>query len=413
MIRSTSKIALLASFSVAVSGAVAAAQDSDPNAGTIDQVQLNDVWAEMDVYVPAYTGQAASTSTAVGNNAAALRISGDVSSEISQDFDASASAVNGLRGYAAGTALATTTAYGNASSGGTDYGNNTYRAQQNAAGSIDAQTRVELAGAYDGAAATTAIANVSSTDNNFGESDTDQVQQSAANVSAETDADMAINGYYASFATTAGANATSATGYTSTSTNRARQTTAAGSTVQASTDVYMQDGTNVSSVTNAFGNSATVNNEWGYATLGQEGAPTEQTNGADVDAQSWVTLDQWSGYATSSAYGVGNSALISNVGSDTVMYANQTNDGTVGSQASFSGQSWTGGTGSVAATSIGNAATATVCNYCSDAAVGGRVNQTNNGQVYAYGQASSTYGNAITGSATAIGNAATIQSAGD
>ena len=126
-----------------------------------------------------------------------------------------------------------------------------------------------------------------------------------------------------------------------------------------------------------------------------------------------VTLDHWSGYATASSYGVGNSALISNVGSDTAIYANQTNDGTVGSQASFSGQSWVGGTGMVSATSIGNAATATVCNYCSDAAVGGRINQTNNGQVYAYGQATSVYGNGIYGSATAIGNSATLQSAGE
>lgn len=405
----TTRVTTLTALGLAMSIAAATAQDS----GTIDQVQLGDVWSDMDVYVPEQTSEAVSTSTALGNNAAALRISGDVSSEISQDFDATASATNRLRGYSAGIAVATTTAYGNAASGGTDEGTNSYRVTQNASGLVEARTDIELPGAGEMASATTAIANVSSTDNNFGASVADQVQESSADVIARTDADMCCDGYYASFATTAGANATSATGYTSTSTNRARQTTAAGSSVQASTDVYMNDGTNVSAVTSAFGNSATVHNEWGYATLGQEGAPVEQLNGADIEAQSYVTLDHWSGYATSSAYGVGNSALISNVGSDTAIYADQTNDGTVGSQASFTGQSWTGGTGMVSATSIGNAATATVCNYCSDAAVGGRINQTNNGQVYAYGRAASTYGNAIYGSATAIGNAATLQSAGE
>ena len=310
-------------------------------------------------------------------------------------------------------AVATTTSYGNAAQGGTDYGSNAYYADQTASGLVEAYTDIELLGASELASATTAIANVSSTDNNYGESDASQVQQSSADVIAETDADMCCDGYYASFATSAGANATSSTGYTSTNINRVQQETAAGSSVQAATDVYMNDGNNVSAVTNAFGNSATVYNEWGYASLGQEGEPVEQRNGADIDAQTYVTLDHWSGYATASSYGVGNSALISNVGSDTAIYANQTNDGTVGSQASFSGQSWVGDTGMVSATSIGNAATATVCNYCSDAAVGGRINQTNSGQVYAYGQATSVYGNGIYGSATAIGNSATLQSAGE
>lgn len=413
MTPSLNRFVLAAMLAAASPAAMALAQDASSEPGTITQLQLSDVWSDMDVYIPEETGQAASTSTAIGNSAAAVRIEGDVSSEITQEFDASVTATNRLRGYSAGTAVATTTAYGNAASGGTDYGTNTYRTDQRASGEIEARTDFELLGAGQAASATTAIANVSSTDNNFGTNDTDQVQQSAANVTAETDADMCCDAYSSSFATTAGANATSATGYTSTNTNRARQTTAEGTAVRASTDVYMNDGANVTAATNAFGNSATVHNEWGYATLGQEGAPTEQVNNAEIDAQSWVTLDHWSGFATSSAYGVGNSALISNVGSDTVIYADQTNNGTVGSQASFTGESWTGGTGAVTATSIGNAATATVCNYCSDGAVGGRINQTNNGQVYAYGQATSTYGNAIYGSATAIGNSATLQSAGE
>lgn len=413
MIRFSKTKALTTALLLSAAPVYGFAQDTGADHGEIDQVQFGDVWADMDVYVPESTVEVGSTSTAMGNNASSVRISGDVSAEIRQDFNASATATNRLRGYSAGNAVATTTAYGNAASGGTDYGTNTYRLQQTAAGTVDARTVIGLESAGTITSATTAIANVSSTDNNFGESVSDQVQQSSANVRAETDADMCCDGYYANFITSAGANATSSTGYTSTNTNRARQETAAGSRVEAATDVYMGDGTNVTAMTNAFGNSATVYNEWGYATLGQEGAPTEQVNGADIDAQTYVTLDHWSGYANASAYGVGNSALISNVGSDTVMYADQTNDGSVTTTASFAGESWTGGTAMVSATSIGNAATATVCNYCSEASVGGRINQVNNGQVQAFGQAQSVYGNAVYGSATAIGNAATLQSAGD
>ena len=64
-------------------------------------------------------------------------------------------------------------------------------------------------------------------------------------------------------------------------------------------------------------------------------------------------------------------------------------------------------------TAIGNAATATVCNFCSDGAVGGRINQNNAANIIAQGQASISYGGSVYGSASAVGNAATIQSLGE
>ena len=386
---------------------------SQISSGTIDQVQFGDVWSQMDVQLPDHTPDAVSTSTSVGNLANATLKSGDVDSEVRQSFDAVSRATNNLEGYSAGTAVSTTTAYANASSGGTSYGSNSYFAQQDAEGTVDAYSRVDLFQTNQAAGATTAIANVSTSDNYDGFSISDQTQYSNADVTAETDADVYQNGTSASFATTAGGNASSSTGYTSTDYNRALQRTESGTRVSASTDVYMRDGTNVTAATNSFGNSATVNNEWGYATLGVDGEDTVQENNADIDAQSYVTLDQWNGYATSSAYGVGNSALISNVGSDTVMYADQTNSGTVTSYAKLEGASWSGGAGILTSTAIGNAATATVCNYCSEASVGGRINQTNSANINAYGQANTSYGGVVQGSATAVGNAATLQSLGN
>lgn len=388
------------------------AESDETVTGTIDQSQTGDVWSDMDVELTDHTPNAAATSTAVGNLASATQIAGDVNATVNQEFDARSVATNLLRGYSAGTAVSTTTAYGNASSGGTNYGANSYYANQAAGGSVEAYSRTDLTQANQVSSAATAVANVSTSDNNYGYSIADQTQYSAANVTAETDADMCCDGTSASFATTAGANASSATGYTSTSYNRALQQTESGSRVSGSTDVYMGYGTNVTAATNSFGNSATVHNEWGYATLGAEGAETKQDNRADIDAQTYVTLDHWDGYANASAYGVGNSALISNLGSDTALYADQDNSGSVYSYAKLDGTSWTGGTGVVTSTAIGNAATATVCNYCSEAAVGGRVNQVNSGSVYAQGQATTSYGGTVYGSASAIGNAATLQSTG-
>ena len=103
MIRSTNRLTLAAALALALGAGAARAQDSDPEAGAINQLQLNDVWAAMDVYVPESTGAAVSTATSLGNTAAALRISGDVSSEITQTFDARSTATNRLRGYSAGT----------------------------------------------------------------------------------------------------------------------------------------------------------------------------------------------------------------------------------------------------------------------------------------------------------------------
>ena len=380
----------------------------------IDQVQLGDVWSGMSVDVPNYTSDAVSTSTAVGNAAAGLVMSGDVQVEVTQTLDGNVDAENALTGYSAGTAIATTTAYGNATTGGTWMGNTYYDAQQVSNGNVSADTTISLAGANQIATATTAIANVSVPSNEYGENAAFTEQESNGSVSSNTTAVMCCDNTSATFVTTAGANAVSSNGWTSTNITGAVQTTAAGQTVQAASDVYMGDGNDVLVATTGFGNSATLQNEWGYASLGQEGAELYQDNGSDIDTQTYVTLDHWSGYASASAYGVGNSGLISNIGSDTAAYAVQDNSGTVYTSASFTGNSSVGGTGIVNATSIGNAVTATLCNLCSgDSVLSGGVRQTNSGQVIARGTAFVPNSGGIYGSATAVGNSATFQSNGD
>lgn len=406
---------LLSATAIAALGALPALADevTENQPVTIDQVQLGDVWSDMQVDIPHYAPDAVSTSSAVGNAAAGLVMHGDVDAAVTQDLQGDVRATNTLSGYAAGTAIATTTAYGNAATAGTWAGNTRLNADQVSSGNVSASTDISLDGANQIATATTAIANVAVPSDEHGYQNAFHQQDSQGSVSATTTAVMCCDGASATFATTAGANAVSSTGSTSTNITGAVQTTASGETVTAASDVYMHDGHNVLVATTGFSNSATVHNEWGYASLGQEGAEVYQDNQTDVDSQTYVTLDHWSGYASSSAYGVGNSSLISNIGSDTAMHAIQDNSGTVYTSADLTGNSSVGGTGVVTATSIGNAATTTLCNYCSgDSVTRGGVSQTNSGAVIARGTAHTPNAGGIYGTATAVGNSATFQSTG-
>lgn len=390
---------------------VASAQD-ETSTVEINQVQLHDVWSDMRVEIPDTAWEASSTSTAVGNAAAGLIMQGTIDLDVTQELNGDVRADNELLGGTAGLAVATTTAYGNSATGGTWDGDNFYRAEQTSNGDVSANTRVDMDRANNIATATTGIANVSVPTDEWGKNAAFQIQESNGSVEAITDVDMCCDGTSASFATTAGGNAMSSTGSTSTNINGAVQTTASGETISASSDVYIGSGHNVLAATTGFGNSATLHNEWGYASLGREGSELFQGNDSDVDAQSYVTLDEWSGYASSSAYGVGNAAEISNVGSDTGLYAVQNNYGTVYSEASLNGSSSYDGDGIVTATSIGNAATATLCNICGDAALHGQTNQYNAGSVIARGSASVGQSGSVFGSATAVGNSSTYQSNG-
>ena len=378
----------------------------------IDQVQLNDVWSDMTVEVPKYAHDAVSTSTALGNSASGMVKSGDIDLDVFQTLEGDVGAENRLYGYSAGTAVAATTAYGNSSTGGTWNGTTFYRAEQTSNGDVSAYTDVDLAGAKHVATTTTAYANVSVPSNEYGQNSAFQIQESNGSVIAETDVDLCCNGKSATFTTTAGANAVSSTGLTSTNFNGAVQTTAFEESVKAYTDVYIHDGHNVLAASAGSGNSVTVHNQYGYATLGRDGSELFQGNGSDIDAQTYVTLDHWSGSASATAYGVGNSALISNSVSDTGLFANQENYGQVYSQAQFTGQSTVGGIAVVNATSIGNAATATLCNTCGDAALQGGINQTNSAQVIARSQGYVTHAGSVYGSATAVGNSASFESTG-
>lgn len=400
----------IAAMAAALAGP-ALAQDAASHA-EIDQVQLDDVWSNMLVEIPGDTWEVTSASTAIGNAAASQVTGGSVYSDVIQTLGANVSAGNAVHGGSTDFAVVTTTAFGNTATGSTWEGALGATTDQLAYGDISANTVVELDYAHSISSATTALANVATTSNEFGDHDSRQLQYNNGSVDAATRAVLCCTGDTASFVTTAGGNAVSSTGSTSTSIHQAEQFIANGTSIRATTEVDGGDSGEVIAATAAFGNSNTVYNEWGYVTLGQKGAPVRQDNGADINSVSAITLDNVWGYASASAYGVGNTASVSNFASDTGLYVDQANYGAISASAGLNGTGGADASGIVTATAIGNAASATLCNTCGDAAIYGSAAQYNSGTVIAQGRATDGQSGRVHGSATAVGNSSTYQSNG-
>ncbi len=407
----------LAAVSVAALLAAAPALAQESGVGrpgepiVIDQFQTGDIWSNMNVVMPDETDHAASTATASGNAAAAMAVSGDVHGEANQENTGNVGAEARLEGgLAYGQASAVATAYGNSATSTTGDGNSHVRSSQTMGGDTTASVEMELLGGNTVSSSSTAIANAVSTHAEYGDNYAEHEQYAEGSVTATTDADLCCDGTSATFSTVAGGNAVTSTGETTTAIQNATQTTAPGVTLRGTTDLYMYEATNAVAATTVAGNSYALENRFGYTALGTEEDALTQTNEGEVDAQTYVTVGAWNGYAATSAYGVGNSALVSNYGSDTTLYADQTNTGDVSAQASFDGTSSSGGVATLNSTAIGNAATASLCNVCGDAVLSGTTRQVNSGNVYSSGTMTVPSSGGVIGSASAIGNSATYQS---
>lgn len=176
-------------------------------------------------------------------------------------------------------------------------------------------------------------------------------------------------------------------------------------TVNATSNVLVGSGTNVTSAASAGGNVASIDNRWGYAQM-----DGYQENAGAVNARSEVVINDWAGFAVSGANAIGNSAMVSNIGSDATLGMVQNNfaSAPVSAYASLQGSSSSGGVGLVNASAMGNAATVYSCAGCGDSPVKveGYVSQYNYAPVTATAVASVGSAGVISASATAVGNSA-------
>ncbi|MEO0785434.1 MAG: holdfast anchor protein HfaD [Pseudomonadota bacterium] len=404
------------------SGAASAQDACDPCAGdtgapqsriVIDQIQTGDLWSNMEVRVKDTATDAAASATTVGNTAAGLVKTGDLDYDAVQTMHGNVEAAARIDGgTVTGTAITTATSYGNASTAGTWMGNSLAQSHQTMTGDTLAKSLINLDAASDVSAATTGIANVATTSGEFGDNKAFQTQASEGSVKAKTLVDIGDSDGHATFVTTAGGNTVNSAGYTTTALQGAVQATAAGEKIEGYTEVEMQSAGTAVAATTAAGNSYVLKNEFGYASLGRDGSELYQGNESEIRARTFVDLGEFTDHAAVSAYGVGNSAVVSNIGSDTEMYAIQSNFADVTSQARFNGSSMSGGVAQMSSVAIGNTATASLCVTCGIATLSGKTTQFNAANITATGAMHVTNAGGIVGSATAIGNSATYQSSG-
>lgn len=393
------RAALLACAAVLLFAPTAYAQNS--------QFQAGDVNAQTTINVGAAHDAGA---TAIGaGNVVTSTSEGDEELENLQHMDGDASANTDASVWNATGTVAVTSAVvangGTAIAGGGDVDVDT---TQLAHGDASARATFNGGNAHDTSVGASASGNVAAVSLEDGQVRFVGSQESTGAVVASTEANQdGVSGVIVSGAISSSNNLTIG-GETATVLTDTVQS-AAGSSA-ARSDLYVGYAYDASgnAIANANANSATIDNQWGYVN-----AAIDQRSEANVTADAYVTLGgDFVGFASAGAYGVGNQALVSNVGSDTVMETIQTNSGDVSANAAMSGEG--GGMALASSAAYGNNVTGSLCGYC-DTNVAGLTatnSQSNDGEVTSTARVNTPYAHTVGASSTAIGNAATYQVAG-
>lgn len=366
------------------------------------QIQWGDVSAEINVVSQNGAKTAEAVATAAGNAVSGANLSGGLEAESEQTMTGITSAAAVLRTGNVTDATAISTAQANTAQAQTVNGDLRLRSNQAAVGGdVRAFTQANTGNAQNLAAVASAASNNMATAADHGDLTASITQFATNSAHAYTDSDACCTGTTVAGASSA-INAWSSASTTST-VNAQYDQQSWGPVSEATTDVYQYRAWDVSAATTAAANSTSIANEWGYADIrGRQRSATE------VKADTRVTLGTWSGTASVSSYGVGNSSLATNVGSDMVLDIEQINTGGVDANAQFSGASTEQGDVILASTAIGNGFTGYVCSQCGDAALSGTVSQTNAGNVRSTGSITTNGAGYVVGSASAIGNSATF-----
>ncbi len=373
---------------------------------TLDQYQSGDVSAETTVDV-GHARDVGATAVASGAVANGTHNDHDVYVENTQHMDGDTSAsVDATVWHARGAIALNATALGN---GGTSeaYGvNQDIRSEQLAHGDVDAAVRFTGSNAGDAGTSATASGNTGAISQEYGQTRFVGAQDSAGSISASVEADhCCVSGQVVSGAI-ASANNLSFGGDTATILTDTQQT--ASGDVSARVDLYAGYATDASGNATANANAVTIDNRWGYVN-----ARVAQNSSAAVSADSYVTIGgDFLGFGSAGAYGVGNQAVVSNVGSNTDINVTQNNSGDISANAAFSGE---GGVSALASSAAyGNYVNASLCAYC-DANVPSMTasnSQTNSGDVRSTATIVTPNAGTVATTSTAVGNAATYQTRG-
>ena len=229
---------------------------------------------------------------------------------------------------------------------------------------------------------------------------TGAVDQSAqTTVLAETVADVQYIPAPADFSSQAVANAVQASTTGASHQDLTVRQTNAASTIEARTDVYVDNAWNLAARANVGANQTVLSNAGGSLV-----AATDQTNQGRVRAVSRARTNL-QGQTTVSARAVANEVIAGNTDIYLALDNTQLNTGGVEATATYTGVS--GYDAYVGAEAVGNSVTGSACSQC-----GGEVNitnnQTNNAAVTATTNATIGSGRAAVIGTTAVGNSATF-----
>lgn len=352
-----------------------------------------------------HTGNVNMTAAGVGNQLDVETVSAhDVTStQAFGGFVTSSAETNGVA--IDGTATTASSAYGN-SAMIDHYGDVDISLSQTAAdgSSVFSSATLRLDSyAVGNITAATAAANAVETNGYYGSTVGDITQDSGATVDARAlvEARNAGLGEFSATAASAFGNAIRSNGRESAvilSTDQANR-----GTVRASSRVNAAGGGVFTTVAaQAQGNGLDIATEWAYGE-----ARGRQDNSGDTDAEANINIGNFDiDSVIASSESLGNSAILTNLGTDTFLGLDQINTGDSRSIVRFDGGFGGEVIGSAAA--YGNAVTSWGCQFCPDTTSEGVINQTNTGQVNATFQSQYLTGWGTTGTATAVGNSATF-----
>lgn len=387
-------------ITTALAGAPAAYAQSN------NQYNSGDAAAVTDVQV-GWTTDAGATAIASGNVVTTTQDGNDSELTSAQHMDGDTSAdADATVWTASGNVAIASAAVSNGGTAVINGGSSEIDATQLAHGDATASTTLRNGYSQNAATSASASNNTAAVSTQNAELRLLMDQESTGTVSTSTRMDADLVESQAVSGSVASANNLSVGGETSTVLTATRQN-ATGANVSATSDLYVGNTTDASGNATANANAVTIDNQWGYVN-----AAIEQDATADVRADSYVTLsNDFAGFASAGAYGVGNQAMVSNMGSDTVMDVAQSNGGDVSANAAVAGED--GGMALASSAAYGNTITGSLCVSCDASgavpSLTASSTQTNDGNVYSSSVIRSTGATTVATTSTAIGNAATYQ----
>jgi len=399
---------------IALAAGAATAQDQNPDKRygpdqtIIEQVQLGNVWSDLQVNVPSSKSDTIGNVTGIANATTVTEDYGDISLLNRQDNSGEVETSLEVNvGYTEDDVFSSNGATGNSSfvaayNGAVSEGD----IIQTNHGNVTAINTTDVINAWAVSSTTTAVANTSQIESTFGDTQTFREQTADGNVFANGVVTTEhATGFVQNTAIATQNSAEAHVDYADRAFLGGIQTTEQHTTTVASaqTDVtYAQD---VFTSSAASGNQFNATAIESNASVGTPGSEVFQGNGSDVFAAADTNVASFTGAASSTAAGVGNGIQFDSVGGYNQINTIQNNLGNVGTSVTLNTGDFGGNSiGIASATSIGNSVAA----INQGGFVSGTTFQQNSGEVFARSQISTGRAGTVTGTASAIGNSATF-----